>query len=942
MAGTTATFTGCIDTDEPEGITNLRGAKSELIKAQAAVKLVEVEWQKAQVAYQELENKAKELSNQYQEYDNQMHALDVELKKLEVERAEAATEREKAEADAKIAEANRNKAFWENKMAEEAEIFRASLLTYQKQTAVAQEAYDNAMALIEAGKLLLSDGEKAIIDKAQQRLFVASAGLQQYYSALKTAQDEYDAAIMAKKTRTLPQLQAALKIAELTVERQEKVVKESERLLALADEFSSINWDTEVKALDKKIQDAEVEKGKAEEEKSKIINKAEYHEAANVLDLKQKALGASTDGITAKTAWGAYNKASKDSLTQVGSNLTIKEYTSEPINAALQELFKSPTVLPTGTNLTYTNGIFSYGLGTYTQTAYNLDNKNISEAEDPSTVSLTSYAFQTEADINAWLEYIKDFGVNGESVAQQQAALQGKKKDAEDADKYYKTGLDEWQVLVDAVSSNGAKLQTVPTDKDEKNKPSIKTAVKTYNDAITALGTAITAYNKAYDDSYKKAYDKSIADAKEAKYIEQLVSNIADAAAWQEFNTKNPNATNAEKITMLESIVLGKNVTAAKKTAEDYVKTDPVIATAKNAGALAWNGSKEETSNKTAIQKAETTATNAFNAITTALSNYVTLAQGSFGQNLKETIVLDDISGKGAFLTDDTETVGHKKTLKTTISDDNFAKLVAVKYDERIAKASLLALSKDVFGSTLGVYNGVGRLTPVTEPEVREHATKNNKNINSTNYGLLGAKIQTADDVKLCQDLIAAKDKLDELTVMLNGVLANLEAEIKANTAKMDPFIADAAKMLTAVEKAQADVEAAEDVKNAYTTEIDAKIIEQESLVGDLKEIKKTFVAQINSITGGTAAAPITAEQYADTWKNNVALAEQALANYQEAVDVAEESITLYNAGKYTLAYNVEKADLKMKKAEEAYNIALEIYNKALADVKAVLETLTK
>ena len=43
MAGTTATFTGCIDTDEPEGIVDLRGAKSELINAQAAVKLVEME-----------------------------------------------------------------------------------------------------------------------------------------------------------------------------------------------------------------------------------------------------------------------------------------------------------------------------------------------------------------------------------------------------------------------------------------------------------------------------------------------------------------------------------------------------------------------------------------------------------------------------------------------------------------------------------------------------------------------------------------------------------------------------------------------------------------------------------------------------------------------------------------------------------------------------------
>ena len=107
-----------------------------------------------------------------------MHALDVKLKELEVERAQAATEQAKAEAEAKIAEANRNKAYWENKMAEEAEIFKAAMLNYQTQTAQAQEAYDNAMKLIEAGKLLLSDGEKAIIDKAQQRLYVASASLE--------------------------------------------------------------------------------------------------------------------------------------------------------------------------------------------------------------------------------------------------------------------------------------------------------------------------------------------------------------------------------------------------------------------------------------------------------------------------------------------------------------------------------------------------------------------------------------------------------------------------------------------------------------------------------------------------------------------------------------------------------------------------------------------
>lgn len=940
MAGTTATFTGCIDTDEPEGIVDLRGAKSELIKAQAAVKLVEVEWQKAQVAYQELVNKSKELSNQYQEYDNQMHALDVKLKELEVERAQAATEQAKAEAEAKIAEANRDKAYWENKMAEEAEIFKAAMLNYQTQTAQAQEAYDNAMKLIEAGKLLLSDGEKAIIDKAQQRLYVASASLQEYYGALKTAQDEYDAAIMAKKTKTLPQLEATLKIAQLTVERQEKVVEENERLLALADEFSSVNWDAEVKALDKKIQDATTEKGKAEKKKSEIVNSAEYHKAAEVLKLEKDTLGSENDAAGAETAWGAYKKASADSLDQCDNFvLKIKAYESEPINAALVELFSRASSTPVG----YQNGVFSYAASTYKQKDYNTDLQNIKEAEDPTTVVVTSAALKTKAQVEDWIKYIDDFGVSGESIAQQQALLQGKKKAADKAAEAYIAGSKEWQVLVSAVSSNGATLEAVPTDKDEENNPSIKTAVTSYNDAITALGTAITAYNKAYDDLYKKAYDESIAKAKDDKYIEELIPNIADQDAWNAFIQDKPNATNAEKIAKLEEIVLPSKATEAKKTAEEYVKTNEQVKDAAiAAGATAWSGSDEETENTKAITDAKNAARKAFDAIPKALRNYATLAQEYYGQDLEENIALEDISGKGAFLTDDAEAAGHKKTLKTTISDENFTKLVAVKYDDSIAKASLKRLSIAAFGNALGIYDNMGRLTAVTESEVREHAAANSLTINASSYGLLGAKIETADAVKLCEDLIAAKDKLDEVKTMLTEVLTNLNAEIKANDAKMDPFIAEAAKMWAAVEKAQDDVEVAEDAKNAYTADIDAEIISCESYVEDLTQIQKDLVAQINSITGGTATNPITAEQYADIWKNNVALAEQTLANYQVAVEVAEESIELFKAGKYTLAYNVEKAQLKMDKAQEAYEVALSIYNKALADVKTILETLTK
>ena len=42
MAGSSVTFTGCIDNDEPAGIENLRGAKAELLKAKAAVETAKV------------------------------------------------------------------------------------------------------------------------------------------------------------------------------------------------------------------------------------------------------------------------------------------------------------------------------------------------------------------------------------------------------------------------------------------------------------------------------------------------------------------------------------------------------------------------------------------------------------------------------------------------------------------------------------------------------------------------------------------------------------------------------------------------------------------------------------------------------------------------------------------------------------------------------------
>ena len=501
MAGTTATFTGCIDTDEPEGIVDLRGAKSELIKAQAAVKLVEVEWQKAQVAYQELVNKSKELDNQYKEYDVQMHALDVKLKELEVERAQAATEQAKAEAEAKIAEANRNKAYWENKMAEEAEIFKAAMLNYQTQTAQAQEAYDNAMKLIEAGKLLLSDGEKAIIDKAQQRLYVASASLNQYYTALKTAQDNYYDALVNPNLPTLASLQAELKLAQIAVEKAEILLDEKNNMLALAEDFDAAAWDDKILDLKKKKSEYESEKSKADVEIATIKTSADYQDAEQKAAEKIKAR---------KAAKEAYDKAVADSTTQVDTQLDIAAYKSEPINEGLKTLFSSSNDFTSLDGYTVSTGVFDYPAVQYTQTEYNDDLK----IED--VTARTSQASLTLMKVNAWIDALGKYSVDENGVEWNKLTLAEKEKTAKNAKEKFEKDKANWEISAKAVKGTAT---TVPTT-------DLKKVTDTYNSSYAAVESAVKAYNSAWDAVYQAAYDDAV-EKEKASVLEKTYRDLS-------------------------------------------------------------------------------------------------------------------------------------------------------------------------------------------------------------------------------------------------------------------------------------------------------------------------------------------------------------------------------------------------------------------------------
>lgn len=125
MSGTAATFTSCINTDEPAGIENLRGAKADLLRAKILVEEAEAAIKQAQASYL-----------QAQALYQQEVAAQAKIN-TEILAAKSAQE----------------KLYWENEKKKLEEKFKKEMLDLQTQTALAQSEYDKAIADIEVAML---------------------------------------------------------------------------------------------------------------------------------------------------------------------------------------------------------------------------------------------------------------------------------------------------------------------------------------------------------------------------------------------------------------------------------------------------------------------------------------------------------------------------------------------------------------------------------------------------------------------------------------------------------------------------------------------------------------------------------------------------------------------------------------------------------------------
>lgn len=122
IGGTAATVTSCIENEEPAGITELRGAKAELLKAKAQVEAADAAYRMAETAW--MQAKA----------DYEAELAKQEAFKTQWHEAYTASEKQRIEQEMQLS----------------AEQFKADLLAKQQATVQAQAEYDKAIIAIEA------------------------------------------------------------------------------------------------------------------------------------------------------------------------------------------------------------------------------------------------------------------------------------------------------------------------------------------------------------------------------------------------------------------------------------------------------------------------------------------------------------------------------------------------------------------------------------------------------------------------------------------------------------------------------------------------------------------------------------------------------------------------------------------------------------------------
>ena len=523
MAGSSVTFTGCIDNDEPAGIENLRGAKAELLKAKAAVETAKVAYVNAQTAQANAEARRLEAV-----------ALQAELKAKEMELDNALTEAQNAEkiaaAEAKVAEIQakleQNKLNWEKEK-----------LECETNLAYAQKAYEDAMKALELSKEFLSDQELAVLKTVQGKLTAAKDAIYGY----DVVNGENTNHILGSKEQL-----------DLAYERYEEAATN----------------------IDNYITKPSLEANLTNAQASLDFYKAE-------LDLKLEALNTLKSG-EAYQAWLKLKEeytAKRDSLEteiaakQSKANKIIAEQT--PAIDALEDAIADAQAIEASVAAPKSDKDSTFAVSKAIVTDLDASDFGGFVTYDAGTVTAK---FKTGAEVLAFVkEDVKEL-TNQKGAAAYATMLDDVFSFADGKDSEYKKAVDEIDAAVKAVNKKKAAIASLDTEKAEAVKVAAEKELKSAQEAqtkgVTAWTNSIAAWKKAEGytteeadkkavEAAKKAYEDAIIAAdklgdytEKAKAILKAQQTFADAIV-KYYNAAAPLQLTVNKVTLKQSVTIG-------------------------------------------------------------------------------------------------------------------------------------------------------------------------------------------------------------------------------------------------------------------------------------------------------------------------------------------------------------------------------------------------
>ena len=939
----TGTFTSCIDTDEPAGIEDLRGAKAELIRAKVAVEAANAAYVQAEAALKLAEAETEKAKARWEN-------ANAAIQEAKAEQEAAKTEEEKARVEKAIAEYNQQ-------LQEIAVDLQKLLAKKEKELANAKFELEVALKQIEVAKALgLSDLNAATIDalegeveKAYEKIYGYDYenGLGGLVGKVYDAEKALYEAMLDKaagfdengnQDAYIPEL-------ELNAARKEANVAAKKEALAKLNEFlekdaETTDWRAEIAELEDSINLLE----KAMSEKDVEIAKAKKSPAAldayqawkGVKDENGNVVKDGTEQALTK-AEANYNKYAQGGAAK--KKLALSKIEVTPV-AELQEEITAAVAAynaESDNDVDNWNGTkFAFGKQEYYQPTY----------ATKLTAANGYVPAITLAEVNAWIGALDKAIVSANDTELAKLKLAAAQKLVTDTEKANTDAVALWQVALNAAKGTATPVPTKLVDD----------AVTAYNTAFTNLTTKVTAYNTAFKAAVDAEFAKLKNDAFETLYLDAMATQLTSfgytglpakgtllykVANHESFFGSNDLLTadqkKAEKDKMAE--IKDKCEKDAAKEAIDKEKTWTEQAVNAAGDVKAVKDALDAITNTDPKKGALAALEAAYGKLDTEFAKYVALANETYAQVLTDDakkLTFAGLTGVGAKVKPaETEyEVAATDWLKvednvyyvvrTEISAENKAKIAETKLDATLANAALLKTSNDVFKMDKSF-----AVAP-TEAEVRAYAKAKPELLE--NMGTYGAYLAAQDALASLNNDIAAAEKLAEVKTAVAAAKTALEAEIAANeaqfaTLKAAVVAADAAN--TAAKKAYEKIEA--EIVNPLVIEKAQLYAKKEAA----SEVQGTLESAVKEHLGLDEIPDYAYDSFEDDLKAAVEGAEDEVIKAEKALAVAKKDLQLAQEGKYdavaTAQRELDAANAAMEKAMKEYNEALTNLETALA-----------